>query len=223
MTVQGDVVPLSRWERIAYRMIRAIIEVLCRIVWRMDVNGQDRLPAAGAYIVAPVHRSNVDFFVVGGALRPRLRFVAKDSIWKVSWLGRFLEHMGAFPVSREKADRSTLRAVEQAIAQGSAVVMFPEGRRKSGPVVQDILEGPAWVATRNRIPVVPVGLGNTAAAMPIGAKMFRPVKVRVEIGEPIYPDVPLTGRVPRGAVAEFTAQIRDAVQRQYDIAEGKPG
>ena len=38
------------------------------------------------------------------------------------------------------------------------------------------------------------------------------------IGEPIYPDVPVTGRVPRGAVAELTAQLHDEVQKYYDEA-----
>jgi hypothetical protein len=56
--------------------------------------------------------------------------------------------------------------------------------------------------------------------MPIGAKLLRPVKLTVVIGEPIYPDVPLTGRVPRGAVAAVTEQLRDEVQRCYDRSKG---
>jgi hypothetical protein len=36
------------------------------------------------------------------------------------------------------------------------------------------------------------------------------------IGEPIYPDVPLTGRVPRRVVNETTERLREAVQELYD-------
>ena len=50
--------------------------------------------------------------------------------------------------------------------------------------------------------------------------MIRPVRLRVVIGEPIYPDVPATGRVPRGAVAELTEQLRTEVQRCYDQSRG---
>ncbi len=52
--------------------------------------------------------------------------------------------------------------------------------------------------------------------MPIGAKMIRPAKVRVVIGEPIYPDVALEGRVPRRKVNELTDQLRVALQELYD-------
>jgi hypothetical protein len=54
--------------------------------------------------------------------------------------------------------------------------------------------------------------------MPIGSSLVRPVKLRVVIGEPIYPDVPPTGRVPRGSVAAFTEQLRAEVQRCYDLS-----
>ena len=82
--------------------------------------------------------------------------------------------------------------------------------------MEELQEGPAWVACRYRVPIVPMALGNSDAAMPIGSKLVRPVKLRVVIGEPIYPDVPATGRVPRGKVAEVTEQLRAGVQRVFD-------
>ena len=54
--------------------------------------------------------------------------------------------------------------------------------------------------------------------MPIGAKFIRPVKLTVVIGEPIYPDVPASGRIPRGAVADLTEQLRDEVQHCFDLS-----
>jgi 1-acyl-sn-glycerol-3-phosphate acyltransferase len=144
--------------------------------------------------------------------------MGKDSVWKFGALGWLLDHMGAFPVNRERVDRAALRNCEEALALGEPLVMFPEGRRKAGDVVEDLQEGPAWVACRYRVPIVPVGLGNTDRAMPIGARWLRPGKLTVVIGEPIYPDVPVTGRVPRGSVAAVTEQLREQVQRNYDLS-----
>ena len=95
------------------------------------------------------------------------------------------------------------------------MVMFPEGRRKDGPTVEDLFDGPAFVACRNRIPIVPIAIGGTDHALPRGAKMVRPSRIRVVIGEPIYPDVSATGRVPRRAVSETTDVLRSELQRLY--------
>lgn len=215
-----DVAPMTRTGRLVHRAIRIILETFCRVYFRLRVEGRDRLPATGPFIIAPIHRSYIDFLIVGAAIPPHLilRAMAKDSLWNWPWFGRFLERMGSFPVNRDAVDRSALRNCEQALAQGDPVLMFPEGRRMEGDVVAEMLDGPAWIACRDRVPIVPVGLGNTDGAMPIGAKFLHPVKVTVVIGEPIYPDVPLTGRVPRGAVAAFTEQLRGAIQSAYDEA-----
>lgn len=210
--------PMSRGERVVYRILRLVLEGWARVFWRIEVTGRDRLPVAGPFVVAPVHRSYVDFLIVGASIPRVLHFMAKDSLWRWAWFGRFIERMGAFPVDRSGADRSALRSAERWLALGEPVVMFPEGRRREGDTVAEVLDGPAWVACRNRVPIVPVGLGNTDGAMPIGSRFLRPVKVRVVIGEPIHPDVAPTGRVPRRVISEVSEQLRDEVQRLYDAA-----
>ena len=206
--------------RVVHRSIRVVLEAFCRVFFRLDVEGRDRLPVTGPFIIAPIHRSNIDFLIVGAAIPSNLilRCMAKDSLWNTPRFGRFLEKMGSFPVNRDHPDRGALRCCEEALAHGDPVVMFPEGRRVQGDMLEHMLDGPAWVACRYRVPVVPVGLGNTDRALPIGAKFLHPVRVKVVIGEPLMPDVPLAGRVPRGAVAEFRERLRDEIQDAYDEA-----
>ena len=86
-------------------------------------------------------------------------------------------------------------------------------------LIEDLFRGPAFVASRERVPIVPMGIGGSDRAMPIGKKMIRPAKVVLVVGEPIYPDVPLTGRVPRAAVDELTERLRVELQRLYDDAK----
>jgi 1-acyl-sn-glycerol-3-phosphate acyltransferase len=211
-----DVGAVSRAGRLTYRAVRAVAVVLTSGLWRIRVEGRDRLPAGVPYVVAPVHRSYVDFLIVAVAVPRLLRYMVKDSVWRAPRLGRLIEWGGSFPVDRGNADRQALRNAERAIAGGDPVVVFPEGRRKEGPVVEDLYDGAAWVACRNRVPIVPIGIGGSDRAMPIGAKVVHPAHVRVVIGEPIFPDVPLTGRVPRRMVVETTDRLRDEVQRCYD-------
>jgi len=120
--VKPSPMAMRPWQRAVYRALRALFEVLCRIVWRMEVDGRDRLPATGPYVIAPVHRSNVDFAVVGAAVPRVVRFMAKDAVWKVRIAGWFVEQMGSFPVNRDQADRAALRRCEESLAQGDPVV-----------------------------------------------------------------------------------------------------
>lgn len=204
--------------RILYGALRGLGVILTRIVWRLRVEGAERIPSVGPFVLAPVHRSNADFLVSAVTVPRRMRYMAKDSLWKKGpgWFGRFLDLLGAFPVDREHADRSALRSAEAAIAAGDPVVMFPEGRRKDGPAVTDLFEGASWVACRQRVPIVPMAIGGSDRALPNGAKMIHFAKVRVVIGEPIYPDVPLTGRVPRRVISEVTEQLGKELQNLYD-------
>ena len=80
------------------------------------------------------------------------------------------------------------------------------------------------MATRAQVPIVPVGIGGTAAAMPRGARMMFPRKIHVVIGRPIDPP-PLTdrGRVSRADVRRVTAELREEIQAVFDRAMVRVG
>ena len=65
---------------------------------------------------------------------------------------------------------------------GEPLVLFPEGERKSGPVVQPLFDGAAYVALKAGVPIVPVGIGGSERVMPKGAKFIYPRKVHVIVG-----------------------------------------
>lgn len=207
---------VSRTGAAVHHLILFTARLVARFLWRFEVSGKERVPSVGPFILCAVHRSYVDFLIVGMSVPRRMRYMGKDSLWRSPALGRFIEAIGAFPVDRDGVDRTALRRAEEAIGGGEPLVMFPEGRRRTGPDIAELQQGPAFVACRNRVPIVPVGIGGSDRAMPIGSKMVRPAKVRVVIGEPIYPDVPLEGRVPRSVVENTTEELRVVLQRLYD-------
>ena len=210
-------------QRAWYATIRAIVVGFCRLFWRLSIVGAEHVPTTGPFVLAPVHRSNVDFAIVAACSRRRMRYLAKDSIFKYG-LGRVWESLGAIAVARGTADREAMRALEASLAAGEPVVMFPEGTRQSGPEVQPLFDGVAYVASRARVSIVPVGIGGSERAMPKGSKMIRPVKITVVIGPPIVPEAREEGaRVPRRAVGELTSQLKTEVQRLFDEAQALAG
>jgi len=210
---------------ILYRIVRRVFWIAGKLLWRVTFEGGHNVPAEGPFVLAPVHRSNIDFAMMSLVTRRKMRFMGKDTLWKVKWFGRFITILGAYPVHRGVADREALRSTIEILKGGEPLVLFPEGTRRSGPVVDDLYEGAAYVAARAGVPLVPVGIGGSEGALPKGSKIPRPVKVHLIVGPPIFPPpIPEGRRNPsRRAVHQLTLTLRDELQRLFDLAQLKAG
>jgi 1-acyl-sn-glycerol-3-phosphate acyltransferase len=211
----------SRASRIAYRVCRSIVCWFTQAFTRMRIEGRQNLPATGAYVIAPVHRSYVDTPITACISSRRIRYMGKQEVWKYRPIGWFVSALGAFPVNRGTADREALNRCITILAGGEPLVLFPEGERKDGPVVHPLFDGAAYVAARAGVPIVPVGIGGSAEVMPRHAKFIRPNKVCVVIGAPIHVDAagdPTSRRVSRAAVKAATDQLSVDLQRLFDEA-----
>jgi 1-acyl-sn-glycerol-3-phosphate acyltransferase len=221
-----------------YRLCRAIAVGASRLLFPGRVHGRENLPAHGACIVAPVHRSYLDWLIVARITsRRRLRYIVKEEVWKSKVFGAIIEACGAFPVNRSGADREALQRCQAVLDGGEALVMFPEGTRCSGPVVKELKDGVAYLSLRAGVPIVPVGIGGSERAMPRGARFPRPRRINVVIGRPVPPPGPTTpggespgevgdpaaarrrGRVGRAAITEQSERVRAAIQESFDAAE----
>lgn len=207
-----------------YAVVRALIAGFATLYWRLEVDGAERLPATGPFILAPVHRSNIDTPIMSTLTRRYMRYLGKEEMWKYGWSAWLWDTLGAFPVSREKVDREAMRQCRLALEAGEPLVVYAEGTRRNSPVVEHLYDGAAHLALRTGAPIIPVGIGGSARAMPRGAKFFRPVKVCVVVGEPIVPDVPEPGRSPsRRAVKELTERLAGELQVVFDDARVRAG
>jgi len=209
-----------RFPAFVYRVLRLIAHLVNRAYWRVEVEGAANVPTTGPVILAPVHRSFMDFFAVSEVTARKIFYMTKDEMWKTPLLGAFLDAVGAFPVHREGADRLALDRAQDVLERGDVLILFPEGTRRAGPVVDDLHEGAAFLAARTGAPIVPIGVGGTAQAMPKGSKFVRPVKVHLVVGTPLAaPARSARGRVPRTQVHALTEQLRVELQALYDAAE----
>jgi 1-acyl-sn-glycerol-3-phosphate acyltransferase len=217
------IAPLSRIQRVWYAFVRSVVVGFSKTFWRLRVEGTEHVPA-GPFILSPVHRSNIDTPLVAAVTRRPLRYMGKDAMWKYGWSAWFFTSLGGFPVHRGTADREALKKCVTVLEGGEPLVLFPEGTRRSGPVVEDVFDGAAYVALRTGVPIVPVGIGGSEKAMPKGAKLIRPVKLTMVVGEPLSPPVTEgSARVPRRAVRELTAELQKRLQDLYDEAQAKVG
>lgn len=211
----------SRWDHFVYTVFRTVICGITRIVTRVKIEGQENLPTSGAYILAPVHRSYVDTPITACVTRRRIRFMGKQEVWENKPAGWLASTLGAFPVARGTADREALKHCIAALDGGEPLVLFPEGERKDGPIVQPLFDGASYVAARAGVPIVPIGIGGSSKVMPRHAKMIHPAKVHVIIGAPIHVERTASGRVVRAAIAAVTAELSTELQRLFTEAESR--
>ena len=212
--------PPKRWEIALYRFVRVLILGVAKIFGRIEVVGREHIPKSGPFVLAPVHRSNIDFALVSLVTTRRMRYMGKDSIFKYGWINPFLFALGSFPVHRGAADREALHTSISIIESGQPLVMFPEGTRQSGPQVCELFDGTAYVAAKTNTPIVPLGIGGSERAMPKGSKFIKPGKIVLVIGPVIEPPpAKPSGGISRRAVKEMTEQLKTELQKLFDDAQ----
>ncbi|HZT30734.1 MAG TPA: lysophospholipid acyltransferase family protein [Bryobacteraceae bacterium] len=93
---------------------------------------------------------------------------------------------GAFPLPQNETGlRTALRYAAELAAAGWSLLIFPEGQRNDTGEMTDFLPGVGLLAARLKIPVVPVRLRGTGAALPKEANMIRRAAVEVRFGPPL--------------------------------------
>ena len=203
--------------------MRNVTSVFSQLYFRACYEGRENVPATGAFVLAPVHRSNLDFALMSALTKRQLRFMSKASIFKYTLFGRIIAAMGSYPVSRGKADREALSRTIDVLGEGDGMVLFPEGTRKSGPVVERAVRG-------GRLRGLPGGRADhprrhrrQRAGHGQGGPVPPPGKMRVIVGPPLYPPAPPEGRrhPSRTAIHELTHSLQRELQRLLDQAGGR--
>ena len=101
-------------------------------------------------------------------------------------------------------------------------MLFPEGERKFGPLVQPLFDGATYIAVKAGVPIIPVGIGGSEHAMPKGVKFIRPRKLHVVIGKPIHASTEAgTPKAQRDAARKLTVELHTELQRLFDIAQAR--
>ena len=174
----------------AYWVLKAVLTPVLRLLYRIQVEGKDRLPRDGPVILAANHRSFMDSLFLPLVIPRRVTFVAKaeyfDSV-KTAW---FFRAVGQIPIRREggSASEGALAAATDVLQAGQVFGIYPEGTRTRDGDLHRGHTGVARLALRTSAPIVPVGMIGTDEVQATDAKLprlFRRITIR--FGEPIRP------------------------------------
>ncbi len=152
----------------------------------VETCGLERVPSTGC-VYAVNHASFVDVWVLVAKLPGSVRFVAKRELYRVPIFGWALRATGQIPLDRrdrEAAARS-YRSAAEVVRGGRSVIVFVEGTRTRTGRLGEFKKGAFVLAIEAGVPVVPVYLRGTRAAMPRGSLWLRRRPVTLVAGEPV--------------------------------------
>jgi 1-acyl-sn-glycerol-3-phosphate acyltransferase len=157
----------------------------------VKVEGRDRLPKRGPFILAANHRSFLDSIFIPMVVHRRVTFVAKAEYFdepKTAW---FFRGCGQIPIRRGggSASERALESATEVLQAGGVFGIYPEGTRTRDGKLHRGHTGVARLALKNQVPIVPIGLIGTDDVQPVDRKMpklFQHVTIR--FGKPIEPE-----------------------------------
>ena len=165
---------------------------LGRIVARLsgvsvNMHGAGRLEPGHPYIFAANHQSQFDIFVLQGYLGCDFRWLAKLELFKIPVFGKAMQLAGYIPVDRAHG-RKAIKSLDEAarrIADGTSVIIFPEGTRSPDGRLGQFKAGAMVLAIKAGVPLVPVAIIGTHQVLPKGRLLARPGRVEIRVGTPI--------------------------------------
>ena len=165
-----------------YAFARFIFWVSLKLLFRFNVKGKENVPSAGGFILAGNHVSYLDPIVFGVACPRKLNYMARDTLFRNPFAAWLLRHVNVFPLKRNSADLGAIKEALRRLRSGGGILLFPEGTRSVDGEVQEGLEGVGFLARKSALPVVPMFIRGTQAALPKKARWIKLTKIEVVFG-----------------------------------------
>jgi 1-acyl-sn-glycerol-3-phosphate acyltransferase len=159
-----------------YTFCRNLVWVFFRSFLRVEIKGLENIPKEEGFLLCPNHYSSFDPLFVATCFPRKVRFMAKQEIFKNSILGNLLLKIGVFPVKRGEADLHAIKTAIKVLKDNEVLGLFPEGKRIKGSELGKANSGVAMFSIKSGKSVLPVCIIGT----------YKPFsKMKVIYGQPI--------------------------------------
>ena len=175
-------------------------------VWRVRIDGLEKIRSDAAYVMVANHQSLLDILVLFRLFK-HFKWVSKVENFRVPAIGwnmslnRYIKLRRGDRASVEKM----MQLCEQALVEGNSIMMFPEGTRSPDGNLKAFKPGAFSIAQRAQAAILPIVVEGTARALPKHGFLLRgPHAIRIRILDAI-PYSSFAG----ASVEALTQRVRD--------------
>lgn len=188
VTVIGSALGFGRWWGYYPQVFWA--KLFCWLAFvRVTVKGRENIDPKVSYVFVANHQGAYDIFTVYGYLGHNFRWMMKQSLRKIPFVGWACAWSRQIFVdnSSASATRRTMQEAEQQLSGGMSLVVFPEGARSWTGKMSRFKKGAFRLAIEFNLPVVPLTIDGAFDVLPRFKKMPNPGHICLTIHKPIYP------------------------------------
>lgn len=169
--------PPKWWSRITCWL------ALCRV----RSSGHENLDPKQSYIFVANHQGAFDIFLVYGFLNQNIKWIQKQSLRKIPFVGFASEKAGHVFVdnSSAAARTATIRKAKEKIRDGVSMVIFPEGARTHTGKMGHFKRGAYHIAYDLKLPIVPLTINGSYDVLKRNTLRLNPARMELIIHEPI--------------------------------------
>ena len=220
-----EVLAVAKERPIASRfwyMLGRVANLLARDLFHLKVQGLEKLPRTGPFILSPNHQSFLDAPVILATLPwpvfRNLFFVGTSEIFGEGLLRRLASTCRLIPIDPDANLVPAMRAGAFGLKNGLTLVLYPEGERSIDGPPKTFKKGAAILASHLNVPIYPVAIEGFHDAWPRGQRFQKFAPLQITICDPI---VPPPGPPSAEAYQEMTAELREKIVVEWERMSGK--
>ena len=177
------------------------------------LEGSEHIHDDETYVFMANHQSMFDILVLFAHLPVQYRWLAKKELFHIPLFGHAMGKVGHISIERSdrrSAHKSLVNAARK-IAEGTSVVIFPEGSRSQDGILKPFKPGGFHLAVRSKRPIVPIVISGTRDVMQKGSMRIVPATVTIRIHSPV--DVQGYGRDKKALMDAIYSTMQGDLRR----------
>ena len=174
--------------RVLYSILHFFLRLSFRILFQMEIIGEEYVPRDEAVIIVTNHTSYIDPVVMGIAAPQELNYIAKKELFRNVLFRWLIMSFRAFPLRRGIVDRYTLNRALALLTRKEPLLIFPGGTRSEAEAILPTKPGVGMIIYKSKVKAVPALMSGTNNILPRNAKFIHFHKLKVSFGKPLELD-----------------------------------